>query len=215
MFDLLILPEITAGHNIRSIGGSNGLQITAGSIFENGIGLSIGDTTPLSGVKLKVVGNVQSTGFVKDGGMSSQFLKANGSVDSSDYVQAYEIPYTEQIAISDETTDLTTGTSKVTFRSPGNIEASLFRISCATAPVGSVLTVDINVDGVSILSTKLTIDSLEKTSRTAATAMQFVTGADEIGNDAEITVDEIGVGSFIAGAGLKLIMYYKYAVVLP
>lgn len=164
---------------------------------------------------LDIDGSVTAGSFIRDGGSSSQFLKANGSVDSSDYILAYEIPYTEQIALSDETTALTTGTSKVTFRSPGNIRASLFRLSCAAAPTGSVITVDVNVEGVSILSTKLTIDAGEKTSRTAVTAMQFVTGADVIGNDNEITIDIDGVGNTIAGAGLKLIMYYKYLVVLP
>ena len=166
-------------------------------------------------------GSMKAPSFIKNSGTSSQFLKADGSVDSNTYVSGneyrkyYQIDYTEHIALSDETTALTTGTSKVTFRSPGNIKASLFRLSCATAPTGSVITVDINVEGVSILSTKLTIDAGEKTSRTAVTAMQFVTGEDVIGDDNEITIDIDGVGSTIAGAGLKLIMYYNYSVVTP
>jgi hypothetical protein len=165
--------------------------------------------------------NVFASGFKKDGGTASQFLKADGSVDSNTYVSGdeyrkyYQIDYTEHIALSDESTALTTGTSKVTFRSLGNIKASMFRLSCNTAPTGSVITVDINVDGVSILSTKLTIDAGEKTSRTAANAMQFATGLDAISDDAEITVDIDGVGSTIAGAGLKLIMYYNHSVLIP
>ena len=74
------------------------------------------------------------------------------------------------IACSDETTDLTTGTAKATFRMPFAFELSEVRSNVTTAPTGSVLTVDINEGGTTILSTKLTIDAGEKTSTTAATA---------------------------------------------
>ena len=169
---------------------------------------------------LDVASNVQASSFIKDGGTSSQFLKADGSVDSNTYVSAgnyrkyYEIRYLEHIALSDETTALTTGTSKVTFRAPESIVVTGFRITCGTAPSGSVITVDVNVGGTSILPTKLTIDAGEKTSYTAATAMQFSGTSHSIANDAEITVDIDGVGSSAAGAGLKLIMYYTIQVII-
>jgi len=164
---------------------------------------------------ISVQGSATANSFVKNGGTSSQFLKANGSVDSNTYLTGFTVPYTEQIALSDETTALTTGTSKVTFRCPGNINVTNFRSSCATAPTGSKIIVDINVSGVSILATKLTIDAGEKTSRTASVPFAFATGADDIGDDLEITIDIDGVGSTIAGAGLKLIMFYNYTPVTP
>jgi hypothetical protein len=129
-----------------------------------------------------------------------------GDQDLTPYLKLDTVAYTEYIALSDETTALTVGTAKTTFRSIAAITISSFRISCATAPTGSVLTVDINVGGVSILSTKLTIDSGEKTSTTALNQAVITTA--NISNDAEITVDIDGVGSTVAGAGLKLIMYY-------
>lgn len=106
------------------------------------------------------------------------------------------------IACSDETTALTTGTAKVTFRMPYAFTLTGVRASVTSAPTGSVLTVDINEAGVSILSTKLTIDASEKTSTTAATPAVISDSA--LADDAEITIDIDGVGSTIAGAGLKV-----------
>ena len=76
------------------------------------------------------------------------------------------------------------------------------RASVGTAPVGSVITVDINEAGSSILSTKITIDAGEKTSTTAATAPVISDSA--LADDAEITIDIDTVGSSTAGAGLKV-----------
>ena len=106
------------------------------------------------------------------------------------------------IACSDETTALTTGTAKATFRMPYAFTLTAVRASVTTAPTGSVLTVDINEGGTSILSTKLTIDATEKTSTTAATAA--VISDTSLADDAEITIDIDGVGSTVAGAGLKV-----------
>ena len=76
------------------------------------------------------------------------------------------------------------------------------RASVNTAPTGSVLTVDINESGSTILSTKLTIDASEKTSTSAATAAVISDTA--LADDAEITIDIDGVGSTVAGKGLKV-----------
>lgn len=107
-----------------------------------------------------------------------------------------------QIACSDETTALTAGAGKVTFRMPYAFTLTGVRASVTTAPTGSVLTVDINEAGVSILSTKITIDATEKTSTTAATPP--VISDTSLADDAEITIDIDTVGSTIAGAGLKV-----------
>lgn len=106
------------------------------------------------------------------------------------------------IACSDETTALTTGTAKVTFRMPYAFTLTAVRASVTTAPTGSVLTVDINEGGSTILSTKITIDVTEKTSTTAATAP--VISDSTLADDAEITIDIDTVGSTVAGAGLKV-----------
>ena len=106
------------------------------------------------------------------------------------------------IACSDETTDLTTGTAKVTFQMPYAFTLTSVKASVTTAPTGSAITVDINEGGSTILSTKLTIDATEKTSTSAATpAVISDTG---LANNAEITIDIDGIGSGNAGKGLKV-----------
>ena len=106
------------------------------------------------------------------------------------------------IACSDETTALAAGTAKVTFRMPYAFTLSAVRASVSTAPTGSVLTVDINEGGSTILSTKITIDDGEKTSTTAATPP--VISDASLADDAEMTIDIDGVGSTVAGTGLKV-----------
>lgn len=106
--------------------------------------------------------------------------------------------------VGDETTALTTGNSKKTFRMPFAMVLTGVRASVTTAPVGSTITVDINEGGSSVLSTKLTIDASEKTSTTAATPAVISDSA--LADDAEITIDIDQVGSGTAGAGLKVVL---------
>lgn len=47
--------------------------------------LGIGATSPAE--KLDVNGNIRATSFIKSGGTSSQFLKADGSIDGTNYIQ--------------------------------------------------------------------------------------------------------------------------------
>jgi hypothetical protein len=111
------------------------------------------------------------------------------------------------IAISDESTSISTGTNKLTMRSP--YAMTLTRIPKAllnTVSSSGNPTVDINLSGTSILGVnKLSIDANEKTSNTAATATTLVTTS--IPDDSEITfdIDVSGTGA----KGLKIILYYK------
>lgn len=106
------------------------------------------------------------------------------------------------MACSDETTALTTGVAKITFRMPYAMTLTAVRASLTTAQAsGSIFTVDINEGNVSILSTKLTIDNNERTSTTAVTTPVISDTA--LANDAEITVDIDQIGT--SGAtGLKV-----------
>lgn len=106
------------------------------------------------------------------------------------------------IAASDESTALTTGTAKITFRMPYAMTLTAVRASLTTAQSsGSIFTVDINEGGASILSTKLTIDNTEKTSTTAATPA--VISDASLADDSEITIDidQVGAGD---AKGLKV-----------
>jgi len=109
------------------------------------------------------------------------------------------------VACSDETTALTTGAAKATFRMPYAFTLTDVRASVTTAPTGgTLLTVDVNEGGAgsSILSTRLTFDASAKTTTTASTPR--VISDTSLADDAEITIDIDAVGSTIAGAGLKV-----------
>lgn len=106
------------------------------------------------------------------------------------------------IACSDETTALTAGTAKVTFRMPFAMTLTAVRASLTTAQTsGSIFTVDVNESGTTVLSTKLTIDNTEKSTTTAATAA--VISDSSLADDAEITIDIDQVGDGTA-KGLKV-----------
>jgi len=107
-----------------------------------------------------------------------------------------------QMACSDETSDLTVGEGKVTFRMPHAMTLITARCSVTTAPTGSTIEVDVNESGVSVFSTVMSIDATEKTSTTATTPAVFSDLA--LADDAEMRVDIDQVGSTVAGAGLKV-----------
>ena len=106
------------------------------------------------------------------------------------------------IAVSDEATDLATGTGKVYFRMPYAGTLLAVKATVNTAPTGSTLICDINEAGSTILSTKLSIDASEKTSTTAA--VPAVISDSALADDAEITIYIDQVGSTVAGKGLKV-----------
>jgi hypothetical protein len=107
------------------------------------------------------------------------------------------------IAVSDETTLLTTGAAKVTFRMPYAFTLTAVRGGLSTVATGGTLvTVDINEAGSTILSTKLTFDASESTTTTAATAVAISDAA--LADDALMTIDIDAVGNTTAGKGLKI-----------
>lgn len=107
-----------------------------------------------------------------------------------------------QVAVSDQTTALTTGTGKMTFRMPFSMSLTRVRASVNTASSSGVVTVDINKNGSSILSTKLTIDASEKTSFTAATPV--VISDATLADDDEITIDIDTAGTGAKGLVVTL-----------
>lgn len=109
-----------------------------------------------------------------------------------------------EFALSDETTVITTGTAKVSWRAPYPMILRDCRASLTTASSSGLPTVNIKEAGTTIFSTKLTIDANELTSTTAATPYVFSDTA--IADDALITfdIDVAGTGA----TGLKVKLYY-------
>jgi hypothetical protein len=133
------------------------------------------------------------------GALGSALLKGNNLGDLTDVEQAKSnlaIVETLGVYLSAPDVDAVAATGVAEFRLPsGTIQA--LRLSCPTAPTGSAAIVDVNESGVSILSTKLSIDSGELTSTTASTAVVISDSA--IADHAAMSVDLDQVGAVAAG----------------
>jgi len=114
------------------------------------------------------------------------------------------------IAVSDETTNLTasTVTPLATFHAARNNNIEEVLLGVSTAPTGSTLVGDVHINGVSIFSTKPTIDVNEKTSVSAATQPVLSTTSYSKGDIIELFCDQ--VGSTTTGTGLKFYFNQYY-----
>lgn len=157
---------------------------------------------PLTGTE--IIPGIQSGSDVQMTAQDIADLAGGGGAVSSvnGDTGAVIVPVPIGVACSDETTPLTAGSAKVTFRMPHAFTLTGVRASLTTAQTsGSIFTVDINEGGVSILSTKITIDNTEKTSTTAA--IPPVISDSALADDAEMTVDIDQIGDGTA-TGLKV-----------
>jgi hypothetical protein len=166
---------------ISSVTDTHTFNLPTASASNRGA-LSSGDWTTFNGK------------FNTPSGTTSQYVRGDGSLAA--------LPFELVVAASDESTALTTGTAKITFRMPRAVTLTAVRASLTTAQAsGNIFTVDINEAGTSILSTKLTIDNTEKTSSTAATPPVISDSA--LADDAEMTIDIDQIGNGTA-TGLKV-----------
>lgn len=185
---------------------------------------TVEDTTPQLGGNLDVNGNKiisTSNGNIDiEPNGTGNILLGNLTIDADqtvavgqdNYVLAYEHstglvslrPQTQAllVAASNEGDDLTTGAAKVTFRMPYGFTLTGVRASVNTAPTGAKIQVDVNQNGVTVLSTPITIDISTKTS--VGAAIPPVISTSSLTDDAEISIDIDAVGSTIPGKGLKV-----------
>jgi hypothetical protein len=167
------------------------------------------DTTVAAMVN--TLGGATSTGT---GGIvratSPTFVTPNlGTPASGTISTGVVIPWEIIIACSDETTALTAGTAKASFRMPWAATLTALTASVKTDPQGSSLIVDVNENGTTVMGThasqyKLIIETTEKTSTTAAGTNVATITDSALAADAEITIDIDAVGASVAGAGLKV-----------
>lgn len=110
-------------------------------------------------------------------------------------------PFEMEIAISDETTALTTGTSKITFYAAMDATITEVFIGLSTQSSSGVVTADLNKNGSTMFSTNPSIDANEDTSLTGTAAVLSTTTWAK-GNKMTADIDAAGTGA----KGLKMII---------
>ncbi len=150
---------------------------------------------------IKLTNNVGSS--FTGGTVSGSTTFTNGLSANTISATTYQnIPSVIQISCSDEITALVTGTT-TTFRMPYNMLLTEVRGSLTTAQVsGSIFTVNVLSGGTTILSTLLTINNTEKTSKAVGTTQPVISTPNLI-DDSEISVRITQIGNGTA-RGLKV-----------
>lgn len=195
-----VILKDASGNVLKRLENHSYLQVVSSNaieVYNNADKITTIYVSEVTGTQIEPAGVVTFVGDVYDLmdilTNSFFFISSGGTVT---------IPIEIQAACSDETTAITAGTNKITFRLPAAFTLTEVRASLTTAQAsGNIFTVDINLGGVSILSTKLTIDNTEKTSVTAATPA--VISNTTMTDDGEITVDVDQIGDGTA-TGLKI-----------
>lgn len=126
-------------------------------------------------------------------GLQAALDALQAQIEASVPTESFVIP------ISDRATNLVAASNVMSFRMPYAFTLTTVRSSLETAATGSSFIIDINVGGVSILNTKLSIDATERTSKTAASAVAISNST--IAEDAIVSFDIDQIGSTIAGKG--------------
>lgn len=195
-----VILKDASGNVLKRLENHSYLQVVSSNaieVYNNADKITTIYVSEVTGTQIEPAGVVTFVGDVYDLmnilTNSFFFISSGGTIT---------IPIEIQAACSDETTAITAGTNKITFRLPTAFTLTEVRASLTTAQAsGNIFTVDINLGGSSILSTKLTIDNTEKTSVTAATPA--VISNTTMTDDGEITVDVDQIGNGTA-TGLKI-----------
>jgi hypothetical protein len=179
-------------------------DVASASTSRTNLGLAIGTNVQAYDADLAALGGVTSAAdkcpYFTGSGTASVFTCA--SAGRTLVANGYQ---TEAfcVAASDETTAITTGTAKVTWRMPYAFTLTAARASVTTVSSSGTPAFDVNEGGASIFSTTLTIDASEKTSTTAATPA--VISDSSLADDAEMTIDIDTAGTGAKGVKLCLI----------
>lgn len=185
----LTLGDVGSGYNLQTVVNANNTLLEAA--LENT--LSRDGTTP----------NTMSASLDMN---SHRIINVAAGTSSSDAARLSDINLgliEIQMACSNLTSALTAATTVGYLRAPRAMTISAVRASLLTASSSGIVTIDINKNGSTILSTKLTIDANETTSVTAATA--YVLSGTTVADDDLITVDIDGAGTNAAGLSITIL----------
>lgn len=185
-----------SGSTVNWLSVGTGMQISG-----TGLALNLADTTTVGGVELATTaetdtGTSTSLAITPDGLSGSVYGTKNVSI---------------QVTAGD--TDTATGDGQAYFIIPAELAGmNLVDVKAGVATAGTTGTTDIQIhnvtDAADMLSTKLTIDSAETTSETAATAAVINTATDDVAEGDVLRVDVDAV-STTAAQGLFVTLAFQ------
>lgn len=152
-------------------------------------------------------GKVRCTTAAEVNGGTEQALAVTPDALSASYAGTKAV----SIQVEDGTTSLEVGTGKAYFSIPSSLNGmNLVSVHAevVTAGVTGVSTFDVNKNGTSMLSTKITIDSSETGSDTAVTVPAINTSVDHVATYDVISVDIDGI-STTAPEGLIVTLEFR------
>jgi hypothetical protein len=200
MKKFLSISAVLVGLFIYALNSESQPQFVPGPISVQPLITSNTIVSALGFVPASSSGVVGSFGYVTNSITTNTIAGVSNVVN---FIATHLVTNVYEFALGDETTATTTGT-KMTWRAPFAMTITDVRASLTTASSSGLPTVNILEGGVTIFSTKLTIDANELTSTTAATP--YVLSDTALADDASITfaVDVAGTTS----AGLKVKIFY-------
>jgi len=208
----------TTNNQVVTVTGALAMQGESGLLYDSsnltvGGGLIVGDTSTLTVSESSDDWTLANTvddkklGISVKNDASAVKIATFTAATPTNEIQLLGVEEVIIVSLSDETTNLTTGTAKASFHMPYAMTLYAVKATVNTAPTGATIVVDINEAGSTVLSTKLSIDASEFTSTSAATAAVISDAA--LASDALITFDIDQIGSSAAGKGLKVTLYGK------
>lgn len=197
--------ELDATTNASLALADSAVQAASSTIFTNKTFDANGTGNSISNIEVAdLASGVLDTDLSSVAGTDTTIPSAKATKAALDLkADKNAMPVTLTVACSDETTALTTGVGKVTFRMPHLMTLTGVRASLNVAQTsGNIITIDINDSGTSVMSTtKITIDNGEKTSVTAVTPAVITDSSLGDDNEISIDIDQIGDGT---AKGLKV-----------
>lgn len=186
--------ELTLGAGLSLTGTV--LSVSGGTDGETNTASNLGTGTGLyyqkSGVDLQFNSIAAGTGGIT--------LSSNANTITISNVETN----TTTIALSDTVNAITTGTEKQSWFAPYAFTIKSLKLTVGTQSSSGIVRVNIKEAGTTILSTRISIDALEDTSATAATA--YVLSDTSIASNAKLTfdIDDAGTGA----KNLQLTIYH-------
>ncbi|MER9814307.1 hypothetical protein [Mesorhizobium sp. M0129] len=121
-------------------------------------------------------------------------------------LEAVAQKYRSTIAVSDETSDITTGAAKITFYMEAAVTLSEVFIGLSDPSSSGIVRVNVKKAGVTIFSTRPSIDATEDTSLTGTAAVLSTTS---FAKGDKITIDIDDAGTDAKGLKVTLIGVYQ------